>query len=195
VPHKCTSLLTRSMAVALLFYVAASPANAQAADQKWATTWAASVHGPYPAGNPTAQPELKFAFPSPEAGANDQTFRLIVRPDLWGERVRLRFSNAFGAKPVTFDGAYVGLQATGASLVPGSNRAVTFDNGKRAATVAPGQSIYTDTVALDYSTTSGGLEGRKLAVSFHVGGATGPMTWHAKALQTSYVSPLATCLL
>jgi hypothetical protein len=188
-PHKCTSLLTRSMAVALLLYVAASSADAQPAGQKWATAWAASVHGPYPAGNPTAQPELKFAFPSPEAGANDQTFRLIVRPGLWGERVRLRFSNAFGTKPVTFDGANVGLQATGASLVPGSNRPVTFDHGKRAATVAPGQSIYTDPVALDYSTTSGGLEGRKLAVSFHVGGATGPMTWHAKALQTSYVSP------
>jgi lysophospholipase L1-like esterase len=32
------------------------------------------------------------------------------------------------------------------------------------------------------------LAGRKLAVSFHVAGSTGPMTWHAKALQTSYVS-------
>lgn len=33
------------------------------------------------------------------------------------------------------------------------------------------------------------LVGRKLAVSFHVVGESGPMTWHAKALQTSYVSP------
>jgi lysophospholipase L1-like esterase len=32
------------------------------------------------------------------------------------------------------------------------------------------------------------LTGRKLAVSFHVAGESGPMTWHAKALQTSYVS-------
>ncbi|MEO5741177.1 MAG: GDSL-type esterase/lipase family protein, partial [Vicinamibacterales bacterium] len=31
-------------------------------------------------------------------------------------------------------------------------------------------------------------DGRKLAVSFHVAGPTGPMTWHAKALQTSYLS-------
>jgi lysophospholipase L1-like esterase len=31
--------------------------------------------------------------------------------------------------------------------------------------------------------------GRKLAVSFHIAGESGPMTWHAKALQTSYVSP------
>jgi len=30
------------------------------------------------------------------------------------------------------------------------------------------------------------LQGRKLAVSFHVARESGPMTWHAKALQTSY---------
>ena len=30
------------------------------------------------------------------------------------------------------------------------------------------------------------LQGRKLAVSLHVAGESGPMTWHAKALQSSY---------
>ena len=33
------------------------------------------------------------------------------------------------------------------------------------------------------------LIGRKLAVSFHVEGETGPLTWHAKAMTTSYISP------
>jgi lysophospholipase L1-like esterase len=32
------------------------------------------------------------------------------------------------------------------------------------------------------------LQGHKLAVSFHIAGESGPMTWHAKALNTSYVS-------
>jgi lysophospholipase L1-like esterase len=32
------------------------------------------------------------------------------------------------------------------------------------------------------------LAGRKLAVSFHVAGESGPMTWHAKALTTSYIT-------
>src|SRR4051794_29429646 len=70
--------------------------------QKWVASWTASVHGPYPSGNATAQPVLDFAFESPERGATNQTFRLIVKPDLWGARVRLRFSNAFGTQPVTF---------------------------------------------------------------------------------------------
>jgi hypothetical protein len=32
------------------------------------------------------------------------------------------------------------------------------------------------------------LLGRKLAVSFHIAGESGPMTWHAKALTTSYLT-------
>jgi lysophospholipase L1-like esterase len=162
------------------------PAAAQAAD-KWATAWAASVQGPYPVGNPSAQPVLKFAFPTPETGARDQTFRLIVLPEIWGKQVRLRFSNAMGTRPVTFDGVHVGLQLASATLVAGSNRPVSF-GGKASVTVEPGKDVWSDAVALPFAKDSKMLAGRKLGVSFHVAGETGPMTWHAKALQTSYVS-------
>ena len=53
-------------------------------------------------GNPSAQPEQKFAFPDPATGADDQTFRLIVRPDVRGARARLRFSNFFGTPKKKF---------------------------------------------------------------------------------------------
>lgn len=161
-----------------------------AAHAEWAATWTASAHGPYPVGNPTAQPELKFAFPTPEQGARDQTFRLIVKPDAWGPQTRIRLSNAFGTKPVTFDGAYVGLQESGAAILKGTNQPVLF-GGQKSVTVAPGQSVVSDAVALPFVTTppSPMLKGLKLAVSFHVVGDSGPMTWHAKALQTSYLTP------
>src|SRR6185312_11606092 len=92
----------------------------------WATSWTGSAHGPYPTGNASAQPNLSFAFPSPANGAHDQSFRLIVRPDIWGPQMRLRFSNAFGARPVTFDAVYAGVQMSGAALLPGTNRPVAF---------------------------------------------------------------------
>src|SRR5262245_57404173 len=59
------------------------------------------------------------------------------------------------------------------------------------AMIAPGKLAWSDAVDLPYAKdpTSLALVGRKLAVSFHVVGTSGPMTWHAKALQTSYVSP------
>ena len=160
-----------------------------AAPDPWVASWTASAHGPFPVGNATAQPELKFAFPTPEAGANDQTFRLIVRPDVWGRQARIRLSNAFGTKPVTFDGATLALRSSGATLVPGTNRPVTF-GGKGSVTVAPGKSVVSDPVSLPWVTKAADpmLANRALAVSFHVAGETGPMTWHAKALTTSYVS-------
>ena len=154
---------------------------------KWVVSWAASVQGPYPVGNPSAQPVQKFAFPAPEAGARDQTFRLIVMPEIWGKQARLRLSNAFGTKPVTFDGVYVGLQFGSATVAPGTNRPVTF-GGKPSVTVEPGKDVWSDAVALPFVKDVKALAGRKLAVSFHVAGETGPMTWHAKALQTSYVT-------
>ena len=58
--------------------------------ETWLVSWVASAHGPYPVGNPSAQPDQRFAFPSAQTGANDQTFRLIVRPDIWGRQARLR---------------------------------------------------------------------------------------------------------
>ena len=106
-----------------------------AAGQKWVTTWAASVQGPYPVGNPSVQPNLRFAFPSPETGARDQTFRLIVHPDLWGTETRLRFSNVFGTKPLTLDGIFAGAHLGAAAVVAGTNRAVRFA-GKAAVTIA-----------------------------------------------------------
>ena len=163
----------------------AAPANAP----HWVAAWTASAQGPYPVGNPTAQPELKFAFPDAERGAIDQTFRLIVRPDIWGKQARIRLSNAFGTKPVTFDGAYVALQMSGAAILPGSSRAVTFA-GKQAVTVAPGKDVISDAIALPFVKNPADpmLSGRRLAVSFHVAGQSGPMTWHAKALTTSYIT-------
>ena len=74
-----------------------------------------------------------------------------------------------------------------AALVRGSNRPVTF-GGKRSVTVPPGESVWSDPVALSFVKQPDDLAGRRLAVSFHIAGESGPMTWHAKALTTSYVT-------
>lgn len=171
--------------LALVFALLALTAPAHA--QRWVTSWTGAAQGPYPSGNPSAQPDLSFAFPNQIA--KDQSFRLIVKPTVWGNRARLRFSNAFGTKPVTFDGVFVGLHWNSAVLVPGTNRPVTFGS-KRSVTVSPGAQVWSDPLPLPWVGTVGVREllGRKLAVSFHVAGESGPMTWHAKAMQTSYVT-------
>ncbi len=134
-------------------------------------------------------PDMSRVFPVPRSGARDQTFRLIVRPTLWGRETRIRLTNALGSQPVTFSGVHIGLQYSGAQVTAGSNRAVAF-GGKPQVTLAPGQAVWSDAVALPFvrDPAAHELAGRKLAVSFHVAGESGPMTWHAKALQSSYVT-------
>ncbi len=175
-------MLLRAILVASMT-LAATPSFAQ----RWVTTWAGSAQGPYPSGNPTAQPELKFAFP--DKTVHDQSFRLIVRPSAWGKRARFRFSNVFGTEPLTIDGAYAGLQMSGAVVMPGSNRPVTF-KGKKTVTIPAGGDLWSDAVTLPFvgATDAPELQGRKLAVSFHVAGDVKNVTWHAKGLQTSYVT-------
>ncbi len=159
------------------------------AGEAWVASWLGAAQGPYPAGNPSAQPDLSLAFPAPASGARDQSFRQIVAPSIWGRRARLRFTNVFGAKPITIDGAYVGLHQASSAVAAGTNRRVTFD-GREWVTIPPGESRWSDAVALPFvrDPASVDLAGRRLAISFHVDGESGPMTWHAKALQTSYLT-------
>jgi len=155
----------------------------------WAAAWSASAQGPFPHGRETAQPDLTSIFPDPEKGAADQSFRMIVRPDIWGTEARIRLSNAHGSRPITFDGAYVGLHVMSGAVLGGSSRPLRFA-GAESVTIAPGAHAVSDPVGLDFFANPDDplLTGRALAISFHVTGESGPMTYHAKALQTSYLS-------
>lgn len=179
----------RNIFLAGLFALMVLSQPTMAQNEKWVTTWVGSVQGPYPVGNPSAQPNLSAVFPTPALGANNQSFRLIVRPDIWGKQTRVRLSNALGTQPITFENVYVGLQLGSAEIVKGSNQPVSF-GGKKSITIAAGQSAWSDPVKLPFVQKLGdaNLEGRNMAVSFYIPGTSGPMTWHAKALTTSYVT-------
>ena len=172
----------------IVISLSAALSQAQTTATNFVAAWTASAQGPYPIGNATAQPDLRFAFPQPEKGAVNQSFRLILRPDIWGEQARMRLSNAFGTKPVTIDGVFIGLQQSGSAVLPGTNHGVTFD-AKTSVTIPAGGSVVSDKVPLAFVRDPNDkmLIGRRLAVSFHVVGDSGPMTWHAKALTTSYL--------
>ncbi|MDO0924011.1 SGNH/GDSL hydrolase family protein [Streptomyces sp. TG1A-8] len=140
-----------------------SPAPAQAATQRHdVVTWAAS------------------ADRMGEAAA-DRSYRLIVRTSVGGTDLRIRLSNAFGNRPVTFDSVYAGLREEGAALVRGSNRRLTFD-GTRSVTVPAGETALSDPLP-------GKLPaGSDLVISIHTPDAAGPATGHGMAMQTSYAA-------
>jgi lysophospholipase L1-like esterase len=181
--------LSRTLAIIATLLVMCSQSALAQNGEKWVAAWAGSAQGPYPSGNPSAQPDQRFALPSPTAGARDQTFRLMLRPSIWGREARIRFSNVFGTRPLTLDEVFVGLKLGGPALVKGSNRRITF-GGRSSLTLPPGESVWSDPIGLNFvaDPSADALAGRTLAVSFHVVDESGPMTWHAKALTTSYIT-------
>jgi len=175
-------------------------------DRHWVATWATSpitffvytapAPPTYPPGAPTAhaaatiQPDLGFPFPNANTtGATNQTFRSIVKPDLWGDRMRFRLSNVFGTQPVTFNAVTVGLQEYSGNIVRGTLRRVTF-GGQASVTIPAGQEIWSDGVHLSWvkDADDRGVQGRNLAVSYSVQGSSGPMTYHSGANQTSFIT-------
>ena len=138
-------------------------------------------------------PDLSFPFPNAKtsgATAVDQTFRSIVKPDLWGKRTRVRISNVFGNQPLTLNAVTVALQEYGANVVPGTTKRVTFA-GRRTVTIPPGQETWSDSVSLSWVDDPDDtlLQGRNLAISYSVAGDSGHMTYHSGANTTSFVTP------
>ncbi|MFI9169512.1 SGNH/GDSL hydrolase family protein [Streptomyces lincolnensis] len=114
-----------------------------------------------------------------DEAAADRGHRFVVRTSVGGRDLRIRLSNAFGDRPVTFDGVHAGLRKKGAALVPGSNRPMTFD-GARSVTVPAGESVFSDPLPGRLPATT------DLVISFDTPEATGPVTGHWMAMQTSY---------
>ncbi|MEY3521307.1 MAG: hypothetical protein RLZZ177_2022 [Pseudomonadota bacterium] len=149
----------------------------------WVTVWAASAQGAYPVGSTIAQPDLNSALPEATQGLVNQSLRMVLRPALWSTRFRLRLSNRFGDKPLLLRGMSLGLHMGGGALVPGTRIALPDQ------TIAAGSFEWTPAIewaALTESAQS--MQGRSLAFSAWVEGASGPITWHAKAMATSYLS-------
>ncbi|MER8002496.1 SGNH/GDSL hydrolase family protein [Streptomyces sp. NPDC095613] len=117
-----------------------------------------------------------------DASVPDRTHRVVLRTSAGGSALRVRLSNAFGTEPVTFGRAYVGLRETGAALVPGTNRPLTF-RGAASVTVPPGGSVYSDPLRGTVRPQA------DLAVSVYVRDASGTATGHRMGLQTSYIAP------
>ncbi len=150
----------------------------------WVTVWAAPGQAAYPVGSAIAQPDLRQALSDPARGLVDQSLRMLLRPGLWSTRLRLRLSHLCGDRPLVLRGLNLALHLGGGALVPGTRVALPDQ------ILAAGQVAWTP--AVDLTALAGihplRLAGAGLVFSAWVQGASGPLTWHAKAMATSYLS-------
>ena len=147
-----------------------SEARERNGNEHWVGTWSNALH----------QPDLGVpGLANP--GFNNQTLRQIVHISVGGPRVRVRLST-FGASGLVIGAAHIALRLTGASIVAGSDRTLTF-GGAPSITIPPGALGVSDSVELNVPDLS------DLAISIFVPENTGPATWHFEGRQTSFISP------
>ena len=133
-------------------------------DAHWVGTWSASPQGVAAA-----------------IQINGQTVRQIVHTSLGGERVRVRFSNAYGTSGLVIGSAHVAISTGGATISSTTDRVLTF-NGSPTITIPAGALVVSDPVTLNVPAL------RDLAVSLYLPENVAATTQHPVGLQTTYVS-------
>jgi lysophospholipase L1-like esterase len=135
-------------------------------DMHWVGTWATA--------------------PAPAEGAafSNQTLRMNARVSIGGRMLRVRLSNAYGSRPLDVGAARIGLRASGAGIVPGSDRKLTF-GGENSGTIAVGALLVSDPVELQVPPLA------DVAISVYLPGDV-PASFGVTgryARQTNYISP------
>jgi lysophospholipase L1-like esterase len=135
---------------------------------RWVGTWAAS-------------PQLTedWNLP-PEPGFADTTLRQVAHVSIGGQRLRVRFSNAFGNEALTLRAARIARSDGASAIHPATDTALTF-RGRDSVTIPVGAMMVSDPVGFDLQPLS------EVAVTVHVRGAPAGVTGHPGSRTTSYL--------
>ena len=165
------TLLQAAVAIAVLagsFAGQSVHADEDTSGRRWVSTWAASP----------MQPGTAFA---PSRSFENQTIRQIVHASIGGSKVRVRLSNQYGPGDLLVGAAHVALMSSGDTIVPASDRALTF-NGQTTISIPLGAVAVSDPVNLVVANNG------DIAISLYVPQNTGDATFHHNAVQTAYIS-------
>lgn len=138
--------------------------------ESWIGTWATAVQLTEPHNLP------------PEPGLQGNTLRQIVHVSLGGERLRVRFSNAFGTAPVELSAAHVAVSLGDGTIDPSTDRALTFD-GRSSTTIPAGRGVTSDPLPFSLRPLS------DVAITVRFGSISpDTITGHPGSRTTSYIA-------
>ena len=142
-------------------------ADVAAADVRsnWVTTWGAPVQA---ASATTAPLPL------------DTTVRQTVWVSVGGDAVRVKFTNAMSAAPVTLGGASIGLKAAGSSVTASTLRRLTF-GGKSSVDVPAQGTVLSDAVDLAVPSLT------DVSISIFLPAGSGTITQYPGSRKVTYV--------
>jgi lysophospholipase L1-like esterase len=150
--------------------VVAAHAQKSGSSGHWVAAWTTAVHAP-----------LAFPGVAPTPTLENQTVRMVIRPTLGGERIRVLLSNVFSASPLAIGDAHVALVKEGGTIVPASDHPLTF-GGQASVTIPAGAPILSDPVDLPVAPFE------EIAVSVYLPGTAPASTVHDRAQHQTYIS-------
>ncbi len=162
----------------------------------WVASWsAAAVLRPQPgsAAAPVSPTAAQQSGQAPQAPApppitiSGQTLRQIVHLSLGGMQARVVLTNTFGTAPLTIGAASIALRDKDDKIVPGSARPLTF-GGRPSVTIPVGAVMISDEASLGAVPALMDLA-IDLFVPDDLTKSASPLTIHAGANQTNYISP------
>jgi len=112
---------------------------------------------------------------------DNQTIRMVIRTTLGGQQLRVRLSNEFGATPLVIGSAHVALVQKNGSIVPGSDRILTFA-GAGSTQIPAGAPLLSDPVKLGFQRF------QELAISIYLPGHQPASTYHQLGQHDTYIS-------
>jgi lysophospholipase L1-like esterase len=136
----------------------------------WVSAWSTGLHAPLP-----------FPGLPPTPVFENQTIRMVVRPTVGGERLRIRLSNVFGSSALIVGAAHIALVEHGSAISPVSDRALSF-GGAASVSIPAGVPMLSDPVDLKVTPFS------ELAVSIFLPKKTTSSTIHFWGQHETYVS-------
>jgi len=138
---------------------------------RWIASWGAAPQAP------------SRAQPTALRGFRNVTLRQIVISSSAGTEVRVRFSNAYGRRPLRIGAATVAIErGHGAGLVARTLRRLHF-GGSVSVRVPAGADALSDPVGLAVRPFT------RLAISTYLPSPTGPATVHPEARQRGFLGP------
>jgi lysophospholipase L1-like esterase len=168
------SLLTSlRLFVLLLFLTAVASCGPKHTEKfvpvsEWISTWA------------TAQQLVEPHNLPPAPGLDGNTLRQVVQVTIGGKNLRVRFSNEYGASPVTIKSARIAV-STGKGIIDKSTEhTLRFDN-RVDTIIEPGTTVISDPVNFILNPRS------RIAITIHFGETSPDVTGHPGSRTTSFL--------
>jgi len=153
------------LVLSLIIFLAAFNST-QAAD--WVGTWGCSPQ----------LTEQKNMPPPP--GLESNTLRQVVQVSIGGSKLRVQFSNAYGAAPLTMLSTHIALSGGGGAIAANSDKALMFQ-GNPSVTIPAGGTVWSDPFDFNLAPMA------DVAVTIHFAGVPGALTGHPGSRTTSYI--------